>query len=131
MRTVVPSPSTLATAISPPQLSTRRRLIANPNPLPFVRVEKCGSNKRACTLAGIPLPSSRTAIATRSAPASTRTSTHVAPAMVILGFGVFAHPAHGVNTGKERRKLDRPAQRAVFAFPPVEVRQCGVYLVIR
>jgi len=51
--------------------------------------------------------------------------------MVILGFGVFAHPAHGVNTGKERRKLDRPTQRAVFAFPPVEVRQCGVYLVIR
>ena len=51
MRTVVPSPSTLATAISPPQLSTSRRLIARPSPLPLVRVEKCGSNIRGSTLA--------------------------------------------------------------------------------
>jgi hypothetical protein len=32
---------------------------------------------------------------------------------VILGFGVFAHPTYGVDAGKERRKLDRPAQCAV------------------
>jgi hypothetical protein len=50
---------------------------------------------------------------------------------MIFGLGVLGHPADGVDAGEKLRKLHRPAQRALFAFPPVEVRQCGVYLVIR
>ena len=45
--------------------------------------------------------------------------------------GVLGHPAHGVDAGEKRRKLDGPAQCALRVFPPVEVRQCGVYLLIR
>ena len=51
--------------------------------------------------------------------------------VMVFGFGVLGHPADRVDAGQEFRKLDRPAQRAVFPFPPVEVRQCGVYLFIR
>ena len=51
--------------------------------------------------------------------------------MMVFGFGVFAYPTHGVDTGKERRKLDRSAQGTLLPFPPVEVRQCGVDLLIR
>jgi hypothetical protein len=56
--------------------------------------------------------------------------TNVDVGMMILRFGVLGHPAHGVDTGKEPRKLDRPAQRALGASPAVEVGQCGVYLLI-
>ena len=51
--------------------------------------------------------------------------------VMIFGFGVLGHPADGVDAGEKLRKLHRPAQRALFAFPPVEVRQCGVHLLIR
>jgi hypothetical protein len=49
---------------------------------------------------------------------------------MVFGLGVLAHPANGVDADQELRKLDLPAQGAVFAFPPVEVGQCGVYLFI-
>jgi hypothetical protein len=51
--------------------------------------------------------------------------------MMILRFGMLGYPAHGIDTGKKRWKLDRPAQAALSVLPAVEVRQCGVYLLIR
>ena len=57
--------------------------------------------------------------------------TDVDVGVVILSFGVLGHPAHGVYTGEERGKLDRPAQRPLGPLPAVELRQCGIYLLIR
>jgi hypothetical protein len=57
--------------------------------------------------------------------------TDVDVGVVILSFGVLGHPAHGVDTGEERGKLDRPAQRPLGPLPAVELRQCGIYLLIR
>ena len=57
--------------------------------------------------------------------------TNIDVGMMVFVFGVLGYPAHSVDAGEKLRKLHRPAQRALFAFPPVEVRQCGVYLVIR
>ncbi len=57
--------------------------------------------------------------------------TNIDVGVMVFSFGVLGHPAHRVDAGEKFRKLHRPAQRALFAFPPVEVRQCGVYLVIR
>jgi hypothetical protein len=51
--------------------------------------------------------------------------------VMVLGFRVLAHSAHGVYTAEEGRKLDRPAQCALVPLPAIEVRQCGVYLLIR
>ena len=66
--TRVPLPASLCTLIVPPHPSTTRRLTANPNPLPLVRVEKRGSNMRGNTFAGIPSPSSSTRITARPGP---------------------------------------------------------------
>jgi hypothetical protein len=62
---------------------------------------------------------------------SHRPPTDIDVGVMILGFGVLSHPAYGVDTGKECRKLDRSAQRAVGALPAVELGQGGVDLLIR
>ncbi len=51
--------------------------------------------------------------------------------VMILALRVLGHPAHGVDAGEKRRKLDRPAQGAVGTLPSVEIGQCGVYFLIR
>lgn len=61
---------------------------------------------------------------------SHRPPTNINVGVMILGFGVLAHPAYSVDTGKECGKLDRPAQCAVRSLPAVEVRQRGVHLFI-
>jgi hypothetical protein len=56
------------------------RLIANPNPLPEVRVENLGSKMRSRSSEETPSPSSRIVTSTRSAPGDTDTSIRLAPA---------------------------------------------------
>ena len=62
---------------------------------------------------------------------SHRPPTDIDVGVMILGFGVLSHPAHRIDTCEECRKLDRPAKRALRPLPSVEVRQCGVNLLIR
>src|SRR6476469_6271090 len=62
--TLVPTPSSLVTAISPPHASISLRVTASPSPLPVVRVEKCGSKILGITAAGIPDPLSKVTIVT-------------------------------------------------------------------
>jgi hypothetical protein len=62
---------------------------------------------------------------------SHRPPTDIDVGVMILRFGVLSHPAHRIDTCEECRKLDRPAQRALRPLPSVEVRQCGVNLLIR
>ena len=42
--------------------------------------------------------------------------------VVVFLFGALSYPADRFDPGKELRKLDRSSQRAIFAFPPVELR---------
>src|SRR6266852_1694346 len=64
INTLVPFPSSLAMAISPPHASISRRLTASPSPLPVVRVEKCGSKIRGNTAGAMPAPLSTVSIVT-------------------------------------------------------------------
>src|SRR3954471_889239 len=60
--TLVPLPSSLVIAISPPHASISRRVTASPSPLPVVLVEKWGSKTRGITAAGIAAPLSTVSI---------------------------------------------------------------------
>jgi hypothetical protein len=62
---------------------------------------------------------------------SHRPPTDIDVGVMISRFGVVSHPAHRIDTCEECRKLDRPAQRALRPLPSVEVRQCGINLLIR
>ena len=48
---------------------------------------------------------------------SHRPPTDINVGVMIFGFGVLGHPANRIDAGEELRKLHRPAQRALYAFP--------------
>lgn len=56
--------------------------------------------------------------------------TNIDIGMVILGFGVLADPANGIDTVEKRGEFDGPAQGAIGALPTVEVLRGVVHLVI-
>ncbi len=56
--------------------------------------------------------------------------TNVNIRMVVLSLGEIGHPAHGVDAGEERGKLDGSAQRTVGPLPSAELSKRGVDLLI-